>query len=126
MDILKKLFPLMLLAAFLTSCATTTITNLTPTQYPRNPSGQYLVEMQITSEQQTLRPETIKPYVVVGTQSYPMAQTRKTMNRWEAMIPIASDKTGIAFHYKVDYQYNKFGKPGEGSLRSQDYPLVVK
>jgi hypothetical protein len=126
MDMIKKLFPMVLLAIFLAGCATTNITNLTPTQYPRNPSGQYLVEMQIDSDQQTLRPDSIKPWVVVGDQKYPMAQTRKTMNRWEAMIPVGADKSGIAFHYKVDYLYNKFGKPGKGSLRSPDFPLVIK
>jgi hypothetical protein len=126
MDIIKKLSPILLLAIFLAGCATTNITNLTPTQYPRNPSGQYLVEMQIDSDQQTLRPDTITPWVVVGDQKYPMKQTRKTMNRWEAMIPVGADKSGIAFHYKVDYLYNKFGKPGQGTLRSPDFPLVIK
>ena len=126
MDMIKKLFPMVMLAVFLAGCATTNITNLTPTQYPRNPSGQYLVEMQIDSDQQTLRPESIKPWVVVGDQKYPMKQTRKTMNRWEAMIPVGADKSGIAFHYKVDYLYNKIGKAGEGTLRSPDFPLVIK
>lgn len=123
---IKKLFPLLLLALYVAGCATTNIVNLTPTQYPRNPSGQYLVEMQIESDQKTLRPETITPHVVVGEKSYPMRQVRKTNNRWEAMIPIGADKSGIAFHFKVDYQYDRFGKPGQGSIRSQDFPLVLK
>lgn len=123
---IKKLFPLLLLALYVAGCATTNIVNLTPTQYPRNPSGQYLVEMQIESDQKTLRPETITPYVVVGEKSYPMRQVRKTNNRWEAMIPVGADKSGIAFHFKVDYKYDRFGKAGQGSIRSQDFPLVIK
>ena len=126
MAILKKLFPMLLLALYVAGCASTNIINLTPTQYPRNPSGQYLVEMQIETDQKTLRPASITPFVVVGDKSYPMRQTRKTSNRWEAMVPIAADKSGIAFHFKVDYQYDRFGKPGQGSIRSQDYPLVIK
>ena len=126
MAMIKKLFPLLLLALYVAGCATTNIVNLTPTQYPRNPSGQYLVEMQIESDQKTLRPETITPYVVVGEKSYPMRQVRKTNNRWEAMIPVGADKSGIAFHFKVDYKYDRFGKAGQGSIRSQDFPLVIK
>src|SRR5262249_1638752 len=40
---------LLLIAAltFFTGCETTTITNLTPSTLPRDPSGQYLVQMQI-------------------------------------------------------------------------------
>ena len=43
MHIFKKFLLLSLLALWVTSCATTTITNLTPSQLPRNATGQYLV-----------------------------------------------------------------------------------
>src|SRR4051812_10799856 len=50
----KKWFSLCLLSALLAGCADVTLTNLTPTQQPRNANGQYLVEMKLDSTQQTL------------------------------------------------------------------------
>src|ERR1051325_8238751 len=114
MQIMKKLMPLFLLPLLLVSCADTEINNLTPSQYPRNPSGQYLVEMSIETTQKTLRPKTVTPYVIVGFNQYPMRKTLKTDYRWEALVPIGADQNSIDYHFKVDYAYDKFGKPGQG------------
>ena len=59
-----------LLALCLAGCANTAITNLTPTQQPRNDAGIYPVEVELTSQQQTLRHETITP----------------TIAEWEAVV----------------------------------------
>ncbi len=125
MQMLKKLLVASLLVAWVAGCGTNLITNLTPTQYPRNPTGQYLVEMKLDSQQQTLRPESITPFVVVGFNEYKMRPTHKMMNRWETYIPVPADKDSVLYHYKVNYQYNRFGKPGEGSLLSPEYKLAI-
>lgn len=121
----KKWFSLCLLSALLAGCADVTLTNLTPTQQPRNPNGQYLVEMKLDSTQQTLRSESIKPSVVVGFDAYPMRPQLKMTNRWEALVPIPTGTNVINYHFKVDYDYNKFGKPGQESLRSTQFKLTV-
>ena len=115
-----------MLTLLLASCTTSLITNLTPSTLPRNPSGQYLVEMKLDSSQQTLRPESIKAFVLVGFESYPMRATLKMTNRWEALVPIPADKDSIIYHFKVDYEYNKFGKPGQGSRLSPECKLTIK
>jgi hypothetical protein len=121
----KNLFSVLLLAALLAGCADVTLTNLTPTQQPRNANGQYLIEMKMDTTQQTLRPESVRPYVVVCFYSYPMKPQLKMVNRWEALVPIPPGTNVINYHYKVEYDYNKFGKPGQDSLRSSQYKLEI-
>jgi hypothetical protein len=117
---------LLLLPLFLVSCATTSITNLTPTSYPRNPTGQYMVEMEINTTQTTFLPSSVTPMVVVGFENYPMRPTKRTQHRWEGLVPIPANKDSISYHFKVDYEYQKFGKTGKGSLLSHEYGLRIK
>ncbi|SRR5260221_8092211 len=121
----KWIFLLLLLPAFLTGCPTSTITNLTATEQPRNPNGQYPIEMKLDSTQQSLRLDSITNQVVVGFDSYPMRLQLKMTNRWEALVPIPAGTNVINYHFKVDYEYNKFGKLGQGSLRSSQYKLTI-
>ena len=52
MRTISKSLLLFVVLTFFTGCETTTITNLTPSTLPRDPSGQYLVQMQIDTVQQ--------------------------------------------------------------------------
>ena len=113
-------------AALLVGCYSTSITNLTPTSYPRNPTGQYMVEMEIDTTQQTLLPDTVAPKVIVGFEAYPMRRTKRTANRFEGLVPIPPGKEEIVYHFKADFEYQKFGKIGKDSLNSQEYKLVIK
>lgn len=123
----KTVVPLSILVLVLISCTSSLLTNLTPSTLPRNPSGQYQIEMKLDTTQQTLRPESITPYVLVGGfDSYPMRPTLKMTNRWEALVPVAADKDSVIYHFKVDYEYNRFGKPGKGSKLSEEYKLTIK
>lgn len=112
--------------AFLTGCETTGVTNLTPSTLPRNPTGQYMVEMQLDTKQQTMLPDTITPAVVVGFESYPMRRTKKTQNRWEGLIPVPASKDTITYHFKANYEYQGFGKTHPGSVQSKEYVLLIK
>ena len=120
-----KWLPALLLSILLMSCATSTIINLTPTHQPRNPNGAYPVEMALESSQQTLRHESLTPYVVVGFDFYKMRTTLGMTNRWEALIPIPAGKDSINYHFKVDYLYNRMGEAGKGSRLSQEYRLAI-
>jgi hypothetical protein len=120
---LKLLFASSLLA--FAGC-TSVITNLTPSTLPRNPTGQYLVEMKLDTKQQTMREESVAPYVVTGFNEYKMRPTPKMANRWETYIPVPTNETLTYYRFKVDYEYNRFGQPGAGSFRSEDYKLTIK
>ena len=58
--------------------------------------------------------------------NYPMRKVPKMKNRWEAFIPVAPDKKALNYHFKIDYDYNRFGKTGKDSMLSPEYKLVIE
>lgn len=124
---LKKTSSLLLLIPWLLAgCASHTITNLTPSQLPRNETGYYPIEMAFESNQQSMRHDSIKPYVVVGFDAYEMRTTLGIQNRYEALIPVPADKEFFNYTFKVNYEYNRMGKgPGRGSKLSRLYTLRI-
>jgi uncharacterized protein YceK len=118
----------LILAAFsllLAGCAGSRVTNLTTTKQPRNPSSLYPIEFAWDSNQQTIIPGTIQPYVVVGFEKYPMRPALNIANRWETVIPVPPEKDYVVYHFKVDYQYRTFGKPQQSSKLSPSYRLDI-
>ena len=122
----KQFLALSLLLALLAGCVTNTVTQLTPTTQPRNPTGQYRVEFQWDSSQQTVRWDTIRPVAVVDLDTYEMKQVLRTTNRWEAFIPIPASKNQVIYQFKVDYEVTQFGKPRLTSKLSALYKMVIK
>ena len=121
----RKFLPFLALAIVATSCTTATLTNLTPQQQVRNANGLYPVEAALETRQQTLRWDSIKPMVKVGSEFYPMRPTLLMTNRWEGLIPIPSGASAIEYKFKFDYQYNAMGKPRNDSALSKEYTLRV-
>lgn len=121
----KKILPLLLTPFLLTGCASV-FTNLTPKQQPRNTNNLYPVEVAFSSRQQSLRWETIQPFVNIGTEFYPMRQTSLMTNRWEALIPVSSGKNAVQYRYKFDFKYNAIGTPPQNdSAISPEYTLRI-
>jgi hypothetical protein len=123
-----KLMCLVLLAGLLAGCQTT-VTNLSVSKQPRNPTGLYPVEVEWDSTESTIRVDSIKPCVLIDSAPnptpYPMRPTIGLSNRWETVIPVPADKTTIFYHYRFDFEYNRFGRPGKDSLRSSAYRLDI-
>ena len=89
---LKKFLPLLVLPALLLAgCTTAQFTRLTPLQQPRNTNNVYAVEVAFNSSQQSLRWDSIKPYVLVNGQQLPMRQVLGMENRWEGLVPVPPD-----------------------------------
>lgn len=124
MGLNPKLTALVLLPLFLAGCAT--ITNLTPGKQPRNAAGLYPVEVAWQSRQQSLRRETLKPYVVVGREFFPMEPTLLVSNRWETLIPIPAGKSLVNYRFKFDFQYNAIPAPRPDSKLSPSYQLQIQ
>lgn len=114
-----------LLSVFLSGCATSRVSNLTPTRYPRNATGMYPIEFQWDSNQQTQIPTSIKPYVVIGYDFYPMRPSLGISNRFETVIPIGPDKNSVIYSFKTEYEYRTFGKPQKSSKLSPSYKLEI-
>ena len=107
-------------------CTTSSVTNLTPTRAKRSANNLYLVEYEWRSNQQSIRPDSIFPQVVVGTDIYPMRRVPRMKNRWEAYVPVPPSQKSLLYHIKVDYEYNDFGKRGKGSLKTEEYKLNIE
>jgi len=122
---IQKTIPLLLLALFLAGCASTSITNLTPRQLLREANGLYPFEVALDTNQQTLKHDTVKPYVLVGSRVYPMQSALMLKNRWEALVPIPATNKFVSYRYKFDYNYNRFGERGADSRLSPQYQLEI-
>lgn len=122
---MKKILPLLLLPLLFTGCATT-FSNLTPKTQQRNANHLYPVEVAFNSRQQSLRWETIQPFVNVGTEFYPMRPTLLMTNRWEALVPVPASQNAVHYRYKFEFKYNAVGLPPQpDSALSPQYTLRI-
>jgi hypothetical protein len=121
---LNTVWPVVLLPLVLAGCATT-FTNLRPLLQERNADNQYPVEVAFDSSRQTLRWESIRPRIIVGTEAYPMQPTPLMTNRWEGFVPVPPGATVVRYHYKFDFTYNSFGQPKADSVVSSEYTLRI-
>ena len=120
----KKFLPL-LPALLLTGCATN-FTRLTPNEQPRNANNLYPVEVAFNSQQQALRWDSIKPYVLVNGQPYDMRQVPMITNRWEVFVPVPPSGNSVSYRFKFDYLYNNWGTPPKpNSAYSPQYKLEI-
>jgi hypothetical protein len=111
-------------AFVLTGCSTT-ISNLTPSQLPRNANNLYPFEVSFDTSQKTVRESSIKPAVMIGTDLYPMQPAAMIKNRWEAQVPIPAATNHIYYRYKFDYQFDRIPTPGDSSRLSPTYQLEI-
>jgi hypothetical protein len=121
----KSFLPALWLCLLGAGCTTTSITNLTPRQQPRNPNGLYPIEAALTSRQQTLRWQDIQPNVMVETDFFPMRPTPLMTNRWETLIPVAPGTNVVYYRFKFDYDATGFGKNHPDSKLSTLYRLQI-
>ena len=120
-----KFLPLFLCALLLAGCGTTAITNLTPSRLPRKDNGQYAFAVEWNSRQQSLIKDSIKAYVIVGLDQFPMQRTPMLTNRWETLVPVAADQEIVTYRYKFDYEYQGFPNRELDSKLSRYYRLFI-
>ncbi len=106
-------------------CATSSITNLTPSDLPRSDAGFYRVEAAWRSNQRSIREETIEPAVIVGMMRYPMRPVPHTEGRWETMVPVGPDQEIIHYRFQFDYVQNAIARRLPNSKRSPEYLLAI-
>jgi len=122
---LKKFLPF-LPVLLLAGCTTATFTRLTPNAQPRNANNLYPVEVVFDSQQQSLRWDSIQPYVLVNGQPLPLRPVPVVKNRWEGLVPVPPSANAVNYRFKFDYLYNSFGTaPKPNSVSSKVYTLKV-
>ena len=114
-----------LAALILVVGCTTTITNLTPSTLPRSVDNLYPFEVALETSQATIREDSLKAYVLIGTELYPMRSVEQLKNRWEAMVPVPAATNHVYYRYKFDYEYDKIGAPSSSSRLSGTYQLEI-
>ena len=125
---MKRFLALTVLCSLFAGCTSITsinLTNLTPRQQPRNPNGLYPVEVAWDSNQQNIVHDSIKGYVVVGEEAYPMQRQPVLTNRWETFLPVPADKTTVNYLFKFDYLYKDIPIRKPGSRRSAPAQLEI-
>ena len=123
--IMLKKFLAVLPLLLLTGCATT-FTRLTPLQQPRNSNNLYPVEVLFNTSQQSLRWDSIQPYVLVNGVLSPMRPVPMMQNRWDGFVLVPPGENSISYRFKFDYQYNAFGEPPKpNSVFSPVYKLTI-
>jgi hypothetical protein len=120
----RKTIALMLLPVLLAGC--TSITNLTPRQHVRNKDGLYLFEAAWSSRQQSIVKESLKPYVVIGLDYYPMEPTPLVSNRWETLVPVPANQKFVNYRYKFDFDYLAIPVRRQDSRLSEPYTLEIR
>jgi hypothetical protein len=122
---LKK-FLLLLPVVLLAGCTTATFTRLTPNIQPRNPNNLYTVETAFDTQQQSLRPDSIKAFAVVDGKPYPLRRVPLVKGRWEGLIPVPAGTSSVKYFFKFDYLYNNLGTaPKPSSASSKPYMLKI-
>ena len=121
----KKFLPV-LPVLLLTGCAAT-FTRLTPLEQPRNANNLYPVEVAFTSQQQSMRWETIHPYVLANGELYAMRPTPLVTNRWEGFVPVPRGVNGVdlPFQIRLSVQRLRQGSRRPRSALSPAYNLTI-
>ena len=106
-------------------CTSTSITNLTPSDFPRSNSGLYRVEAAWKSNQKSIQEDTVQPMVIIGETQYPMQPVPFAENRWETMVPVSGADDVIYYQFKFNYTHSAFPQPRANSRRSPEYRLDI-
>jgi hypothetical protein len=114
-------------AMWLTGCGTTnTVTLLSPRTQTRNSEGLYPVEIEFRSNMQALKKETLKPYLQLGEDNFPMRRTPRMDHRWETLLPVPASTNLATYRVKVDFEYNAIPAPKSNSVLAGPYQLSIK
>lgn len=120
----KKFLPL--LPVLLLAGCTSTFTRVTPLEQPRNANNLYPVEVIFTSNEQAMRKESLKPFVLVNGDLYPLRPVPVVPNRWEGFVPVPPATNAVTYRFKFDYLYNNVGtEPKPSSAFSPMYNLKI-
>ncbi len=106
-------------------CKTAAITNLTPSQVPRNPDGEYRFEVAWERIQKNVRPQSVEPNLVVGMEVYPMTESPVATNRWEANVILPESVESVTYFYKFNYEYTGIFDVKPSNTRSAEYRLKI-
>jgi hypothetical protein len=89
--------------ALLSGCDTVTLTNLTPTSMPENPSQIYTFMVRITPRTNTVPASSITPRLIVDGKSFDLKRSPIGENLYEFEYQVPSGRDEIAYYFLVNY-----------------------
>jgi hypothetical protein len=87
----------------LSGCATLSLTNLTPSSLPENPSGIYTFTLRVTPKSSTIVPGSIAPHVVVGAESHDMKKSDAIPGIYEFDYKLPPGQGSMGYYFLVNY-----------------------
>jgi len=87
----------------LCGCATMSLTNLTPSSLPENPSGIYTFTLRVTPKSTTVVPDSIAPHIVVGAESHDMKKSDSVPGIYEFDYKLPTGQDAIGYYFLVNY-----------------------
>jgi hypothetical protein len=122
---------LLSLAAVLTlgllaGCDTVTLTNLTPTSVPENPSQIYTFTLRVTPRTNTIPPASIQPHLVVDGQNFDMKRSALGEGLYEFEYQLPPGRDEVAYYFLVTYNVegNNMSTPAEAYTEVAHTKLV--
>lgn len=101
--------------ALLTGCDAVTLTNLTPSTLPANPSQIYTITLRTTTKSTTVDAGSVSPHIVIDGENHAMAKSSLGEGIYEYDYHLPPGRTEFAYYFLVDYtvQYNGKHEPHE-------------
>jgi hypothetical protein len=85
-------------------CTTMSLTNLTPSTLPSNPSGIYTFTLRVTPKSSLVVPESVAPHIVVGAESHDMTKSSAIPDIYEFDYRLPAGQDNIGYYFLVSYQ----------------------
>ncbi len=89
--------------ALLAGCETVTLTNLTPTSVPENPSQIYTFTLRVTPHTHTVVAASIQPHLVVDGQNFDMKRSALGEGLYEFEYQLPAGRDDVAYYFLVTY-----------------------
>jgi len=99
---------------------------LTPRSATPSPDANYMFETTFRTHRRGVQPENVKAWVVVGLNLYPMQPVPNTENRFEALLPLPTDRSVLRYRYKFQFTYPGVLDNKINSTMSPEYELQMK
>jgi hypothetical protein len=90
-------------AALLAGCSSVTLTNLTSSALPENPSQIYTFTLRVVKNFDNVPDGSISAHIVLDGQTYPMKVSSVSPEVYEFEYQVPPGRDDIAYYYLVDY-----------------------
>jgi hypothetical protein len=85
-------------------CSTMSLTNLTPSSLPSNPSGIYTFTLRVTPKATSVIQDSVAPHIVVGAESHDMTKSDSIPGIYEFDYRLPPGQDNIGYYFLVNYQ----------------------